>query len=540
MNAFGRAQEAMAELGREPIDRLKTLLATHIATSFPADRSAEINLVPVDRVAAGILAALTAPEAIGARIHLATDNRIRSEEICRIAEEELGVKVRLADPTLSRNVTLPLYKAVLQAAGDQKLANVVEKLGTIFGVYGEWGQPIHDVGNDVRLLGLPIRRPETAAGFRMLCRHNKYVQEFAKVRDLDEIARRERVWEQAIDAIEYETGPPGGRHPRRASSASCWARRSSSRPSRRADARLARAAGERILGPAAGRCAWRRQKGARMSDDTGFLNRLRERGEEVPDAGLRPSSARTRTSCRRWQGAMRGKEKLEEAVGRVLKQMNIPTRSEFKRAVARIERARAGARGAQGARAQGARRAASRLASRRGKAAEVATCRASPSPGRRRSWAGGCCAGWSTARGADAVLAVDITPPPAALQGVRHRMVDLTLPGADQRLVEVFREEGVDTVFHTAFFTSPRRDTATLTSWSRSARCTSRRPRPRRRAAPRDALVHGRLRRARPEPELPHRGEAAGPDVAPRLGARQGGGGAARALLRAPLSRHAA
>ena len=124
VNAFGRAQEAMSELGREPFDRLRTLLATRIATSFPADRSAEINLVPVDRVAAGILAALTAPEAIGARIHLATDNRIRSEEICRIAEEELGVRVRLADPTLSRNVTLPLYKAVLQAAGDQKLANV--------------------------------------------------------------------------------------------------------------------------------------------------------------------------------------------------------------------------------------------------------------------------------------------------------------------------------------------------------------------------------------------------------------------------------
>ena len=81
-----------------------------------------------------------------------------------------------------------------------------EKLGSIFGVYGEWGQPIHDVGNDVRLLGLSIRRPETAAGFRMLCRHNKYVQEFAKVRDADEIARRERVWETAIDEIEYETG----------------------------------------------------------------------------------------------------------------------------------------------------------------------------------------------------------------------------------------------------------------------------------------------------------------------------------------------
>ncbi len=206
VNAFGRAQEALAGLGREPGDRLRALIVGRIATTFPADRSAEINLVPVDRVATGILASLTAPEAIGARIHLATDNRIRSEDIIRIAEEELDVKVRMSDPTLSRNVTLPLFKAVLLAVGDQKLANVVEKLGSIFGVYGEWGQPIHDVGNDVRLLGLPIRRPETAASFRMLCRHNKYVQEFAKVRDADEIARRERVWEMAIEAIEYETG----------------------------------------------------------------------------------------------------------------------------------------------------------------------------------------------------------------------------------------------------------------------------------------------------------------------------------------------
>jgi hypothetical protein len=177
-----------------------------IATTFPADRSAELNLVPVDRVVTGILAALTAPEAIGARIHLATDNRIRSEEICRITEEELGVRVRMSDPTLSRNVTLPLYRALLLAMGDHKLASVVEKLGSIFGVYGEWGQPIHDVGNDVRLLGLPIRRPETAGSFRMLCRHNKYVQEFARVRDPDEVARRERVWEETIEAIEYDTG----------------------------------------------------------------------------------------------------------------------------------------------------------------------------------------------------------------------------------------------------------------------------------------------------------------------------------------------
>jgi UDP-glucose 4-epimerase len=64
------------------------------------------------------------------------------------------------------------------------------------------------------------------------------------------------------------------------------------------------------------------------------------------------------------------------------------------------------------------------------------------------------------ARGADGVLAVDITPPPTTLHGVRHRMVDLTLPGADRRLLEVFREEEVDTVVHAAFFTTPRRDTA--------------------------------------------------------------------------------
>jgi nucleoside-diphosphate-sugar epimerase len=206
VNAFGRAKEALESLGGDAADRARAWLVGTIATTFPADRSAELNLVPVDRVAAGILAALHTPESIGARIHLATDNRIRSEEVIRIVREELGINVRLADPTLTRNVTLPLVKAALQAMNEPKLARVLEKLGAIFGVYGEWGQPIHDVGNDVRILGLPIRRPDTAGGFRMLCRHNKYVQEFGHLRDGDEVARRERVWEEAIDAIEFESG----------------------------------------------------------------------------------------------------------------------------------------------------------------------------------------------------------------------------------------------------------------------------------------------------------------------------------------------
>jgi nucleoside-diphosphate-sugar epimerase len=206
INAFGRAREALASLGGDWSSRARAWLVNLIATTFPADRSAELNLVPVDRVVAGILASLGAPAAIGARIHLATDNRIKSEDVARITQEELGVNVRMADPTLTRNVTLPLVKALLLALGEPRLANVLERLGAIFGVYGEWGQPIHDVGNDVRLLGLPIRRPDTAASFRMLCRHNQYVQEFGQVRDADEIGRRERLWETAIDEIEYETG----------------------------------------------------------------------------------------------------------------------------------------------------------------------------------------------------------------------------------------------------------------------------------------------------------------------------------------------
>jgi hypothetical protein len=206
INAFGRAKEALESLGGSWADRARAWLVNLIATTFPADRSAELNLVPVDRVVVGILASLSTPEAIGARIHLATDDRIRSEEIARITREELDVNVRMADPTLTRNLTLPLVKALLVALGEPRLASVLERLGAIFGVYGEWGQPIHGVGNDVRLLGLPVRRPDTAASFRMLCRHNKYVQQFGKLRDPDEIARRERAWEDAIDDVEYQTG----------------------------------------------------------------------------------------------------------------------------------------------------------------------------------------------------------------------------------------------------------------------------------------------------------------------------------------------
>lgn len=210
VNAFGRAKEISDKLKDDLAGRPRRMLLEWAGGQFPGDPTAELNFVPVDRVVQGILASLTAPEAIGTRIHLATDNRIRSDDVVRTVREELGVNVRLSDPTIYRNVTLPIVKSVLTRLGEDKLASALEKLGAIFGGYAEWGQPIHSVGNDVRLLGLPIRRPDTEAAFRMLCRHNRYVQHYGRVRDPDEIARREHVWEKALARIEARTGHQAG------------------------------------------------------------------------------------------------------------------------------------------------------------------------------------------------------------------------------------------------------------------------------------------------------------------------------------------
>jgi len=207
VNAVGRVKRALDAVSSSSWgERLRTALVGLLGTRFPADPSAELNLVTVDRVAAGVLAALTAPEAIGARIHLATDRRIRSEEMTRVMREELDVDVRMADPTLTRTVTLPLAKLVLSALGEPKLAAAFERLAGLFGSYSEWGQPVHAVGDDVAILALPAQRPDAVAAFRLLCRHSRYVQEFGTLRDPEEIARRERLWERVIDDIEFNTG----------------------------------------------------------------------------------------------------------------------------------------------------------------------------------------------------------------------------------------------------------------------------------------------------------------------------------------------
>ena len=73
-----------------------------------------------------------------------------------------------------------------------------------------------------------------------------------------------------------------------------------------------------------------------MTIDRGLLDRIRTRGEEV----LTQVSAELMSNPRfakAMEGALRGKEKVEKAAGKALRQVNVPTRSELKRALSRIE-----------------------------------------------------------------------------------------------------------------------------------------------------------------------------------------------------------
>lgn len=208
VNAFGRAKEALRESQGDFLKFGKTWVLYKMASIFPGDPSAQLNLIPVDWVARGIVAALKRPEAVGERIHLATDNRITAQDMQDILRDELRVDVKLTEPTMHRAVQLPMFAKFLETIRQRNLARALRKLGTIFGGYSEWGQPIHAVGHDVKVLGLPEQRPNTEAAFRMLCRHNKYVQQFGRQRDPLELARREKLWSEFIQDLEERTGQP--------------------------------------------------------------------------------------------------------------------------------------------------------------------------------------------------------------------------------------------------------------------------------------------------------------------------------------------
>jgi hypothetical protein len=73
-----------------------------------------------------------------------------------------------------------------------------------------------------------------------------------------------------------------------------------------------------------------------MSRPKSVFEKLKERGEEV-FTQFSNELMSNEHFLKAMQGAMRGKEKLEQGVTRTLKTMNIPSRTEFKRAVSRIE-----------------------------------------------------------------------------------------------------------------------------------------------------------------------------------------------------------
>ncbi len=210
VNVFGRARQALTPTSGRWRDRSKATAIARLACIFPGDPSAQINLIPVDRVVEGIIAFLKRAEAVGERVHLASDTRVTSHQIRTIVAEELGVEIRLAEPTIHRTVTLPLLTKILTRVGQGRTANALEKLGGIFSGYSEWGQPIHEVGKDVEILGLSPDRPRAEHSFRMLCRHNKWVQDFGQLKDSDEISRREKVWWDFVLGLEERHGRPAG------------------------------------------------------------------------------------------------------------------------------------------------------------------------------------------------------------------------------------------------------------------------------------------------------------------------------------------
>jgi polyhydroxyalkanoate synthesis regulator phasin len=73
-----------------------------------------------------------------------------------------------------------------------------------------------------------------------------------------------------------------------------------------------------------------------MPIDTNLLDRLKSRSEEVFTQLSAELMANPRF-MKAMEGAMRGKEKVDATAAQAIKSMNIPTRTEFKRALRRID-----------------------------------------------------------------------------------------------------------------------------------------------------------------------------------------------------------
>jgi hypothetical protein len=73
-----------------------------------------------------------------------------------------------------------------------------------------------------------------------------------------------------------------------------------------------------------------------MTIDRGLIERIRARGEEVFSQLSGELMANPRF-MKAMEGALRGRERVEEAVTLAMRKMNVPTRTELKRALGRIE-----------------------------------------------------------------------------------------------------------------------------------------------------------------------------------------------------------
>lgn len=73
-----------------------------------------------------------------------------------------------------------------------------------------------------------------------------------------------------------------------------------------------------------------------MTSQRGVFDFLRARGEEFLTQISNELMSNPRF-IKAMQAAIRGKEWIDQAVAQALRTMNVPTRSEFKRAVARID-----------------------------------------------------------------------------------------------------------------------------------------------------------------------------------------------------------
>lgn len=73
-----------------------------------------------------------------------------------------------------------------------------------------------------------------------------------------------------------------------------------------------------------------------MSDESSVFDRWRARGEAVFNQ-VSEELMKNPNFVKAMQAAMKGKARVDVSVGQALKAMNVPTRSEFRRAVARID-----------------------------------------------------------------------------------------------------------------------------------------------------------------------------------------------------------